>query len=278
VPRSRARIQPRLVTLSSDVGPAYAAQMKAVLARSMDPGRVVDLAHDLRAHAVEEAAFVVRTMAAGFPPGTVHVVVVDPGVGGRRAPIVIDCRDGSRLVGPDNGVLYPLAQLLGLGPAYRIERGLARALPRVGTTFDGRDVFAPAAAQLAAGRRPSTLGPPTDPKAFAIPTARRRAQGGVGEVVHADWFGNLVTNVPSEWVPRRTRRLEVRVGQGPSRPAAWCTSYEQIGAYRLGALGSSFGTVELAVGRGRALTRLRAHIGTPVRFRWLAHPARRVRA
>ncbi len=74
---------PRLITLTSDIGSAYAAQMKAVLARRRPPGTVVDLAHDLRPHAIGEAAFLFRAMAIGFPAGTVHVAVVDPGVGGR---------------------------------------------------------------------------------------------------------------------------------------------------------------------------------------------------
>ncbi len=84
----------RLVTLTSDVGAAYAAQMKGKLLSSLPPGRVVDLVHDLPAHGVEEAAFVLRAMATTFPAGTVHVVVVDPGVGGRRNQIVLVCRDG----------------------------------------------------------------------------------------------------------------------------------------------------------------------------------------
>lgn len=252
--------------------------MKAVIVRALEPGRLVDLAHDLPAHAIREAAFLVRAMAAGFPPGTVHVVVVDPGVGGRRAAIVVACRDGSRLVGPDNGVLFPLAQELGMGRAYRIEPERLRAPPRVGTTFDGRDVFAPAAAQLAEGRAPSSLGPVTEPRELSIPRARRQRQGADGEVVHVDRFGNLVTNIPSEWVPRHPARFQVQVGSGSARRLAWTTSYEQIGRGAVGALGSSFGTVELAVDRGRAVTRIGEGVGARVRLRWDSGLARRVRA
>jgi hypothetical protein len=243
--------------------------MKAVFARSLDPGRIVELAHDLPAHNVEEAAFVVRAMGIGFPSGTVHVVVVDPGVGGRRAPIAIACRDGSRLVGPNNGVLYPLARSLGIGPAYRIEPVRLRPdRPRVGTTFDGRDLFAPAAAALAAGRSPRSLGTPMSPRRLEIPVARRTPAGSSGEIVHVDHFGNLISNVPAEWVPRRIRTLEVRVGSARSRSLPWRTSYEALGVRRAGVLGSSFGTIEVAVAQGRAADRFHARVGSSVRIRW----------
>ncbi len=271
--RPRAGVRPRLVTLSSDVGSAYTAQMKAVLARSLDPGRVVDLANDLPAHSVEEAAFLVRAMAIGFPPGTVHVVVVDPGVGGRRLSIAIDCRDGSRLVGPDNGVLYPLASELGVRGAYRIEtERLHRGRARVGTTFDGRDVFAPAAASLAEGLAPSALGRKVAPHELRIPEAHRRREGASGYVVHVDHFGNLVTNVPTDWIPAGTRRIKARIGQGPTRTLPFVTSYESLGPHRVGGLGSSFGTVELAVALGRASGRLGVGAGSPVDFRWRRAP------
>jgi S-adenosyl-L-methionine hydrolase (adenosine-forming) len=252
--------------------------MKAVLARSIDPGRIVDLAHDLPAHAVEESAFIVRAMAGGFPAGTVHLVVVDPGVGGRRAPVLISCRDGSFLVGPDNGVLYPLAERLGIGPAYRLDVGRLRAGPRVGTTFDGRDVFAPAAVQVAEGRSPSELGALTALRVLTLPEAQRRPEGADGRVDHVDHFGNLVTNVPSDWLPRRTGPLEVRIGSGRKHELPWVASYESVGPRKAVALGSSFGTVELAVSRGRAERRFHARVGTPVRLRWSQVGRRRVRA
>jgi len=135
-PRSRGG---RLVTLTSDVGWAYAAQMKAALiAGGVDPSQVVDLAHDLPGHGVEEAAFLLREMARGFPPSTVHLAVIDPGVGGRRAPIAIATKAGPLLVGPDNGLLVPLAEELGVRAAYRIDPARLRRRPAVGTTFDGR--------------------------------------------------------------------------------------------------------------------------------------------
>jgi S-adenosyl-L-methionine hydrolase (adenosine-forming) len=258
----------RLVTLTTDIGSAYAAQMKAVLAHALPPGGIVDLAHDLRPHAVGEAAFLVRAMARGFPPGTVHVVVVDPGVGGRRAPIVIDCADGSRLVGPDNGVLLPLATALGGGRAYRLRPERWAARTRVGTTFDGRDVFAPAAARLAAGTPPARLGTPIRARPFALPAPDRLAHGARGEFLHQDRFGNLISNVPTAWVPAGAGWVTFGRRGAPVRRLPFVRSYEALGRDRLGVLGSSFGLLEVAVGEGDAARRLHMGAGARFRFGW----------
>jgi len=266
----RPRRGPRLITLTSDIGSAYAAQMKAVLARRRPPGTVVDLAHDLRPHAVGEAAFLLRAMAIGFPAGTVHVAVVDPGVGGRRAPIAVECADGSTLVGPDNGVLMPLAEALGRPRAYRIDPSRLEPRGRVGTTFDGRDLFAPTAGLLAEGTAARRLGRPIRPKRYSVPAARPLRGGARGEVVHEDRFGNLVTNIPTEWVPPGTTRVELRLGGGATRTLPFGSSYEVLGRGRFGCLGSSFGLLEIAVAEGNAAQRLAASVGAAVETRWLA--------
>lgn len=264
----RAPVGPRLITLTSDIGSAYAAQMKAVLAHRLLPGNVVDLAHDLRPHAVGEAAFLLRAMAGGFPPGTVHVAVVDPGVGGRRAPIAIECGDGSTLVGPDNGVLWPLATLLGRPKAYRIDPEKLGSGERVGTTFDGRDLFAPTAARLALGVRASRLGRPIRPRPYSVPTARATPWGARGEVLHTDRFGNLITDVPTDWLPESTSRATVRVDRTRPRTVPVARSYETLGPGRAGLLGSSFGLLEVAVREGSAARRFGAGTGSRVELRW----------
>lgn len=278
-----ARLPPgarrRLVTLSTDLGAAYAAQMKAVLAHDLPPGNVVDLAHDLSAHHVQEASFVVRAMAERFPAGSVHVVVVDPGVGGARAPVVVACRDGSALVGPDNGVLAPLAEALGGGTAFRIEPARLGGRPRIGTTFDGRDVFAPAAARLARGAAPEELGPPTALTSLARPCPQPCPGGARGAVAHVDRFGNAVTDVPTAWVPAGTSEVGVRWGRR-SRRVPFVTSYEQAGRGHVAVLGSSFGSLEVAIAEGRAARRLGLRVGSRLTFLWQPprrRPARRNR-
>ena len=255
----------RLVTLTSDLGSAYSAQMKAALvARGVPPRCILDLAHDLRAHGIREAAFLLRTMASSFPAYSVHVAVVDPGVGGRRQPVVVTTRAGPILVGPDNGVLSLLADELGFRSAHRIVRSRVGRSSRVGTTFDGRDLFAPAAALVARGTQPRALGPSTDFARVSIPAPTRRHGSMEGEVVHVDHFGNLITSLPSAWVSRGTQSVVLRLGSRRPQRVAWATSYEALGRGMLGALASSFGLVEIAVSEGRASDRLRAGTGTRV--------------
>lgn len=247
------------------MGSAYAAQMKAALiAGGVDPSRVIDLAHDVPAHGISEGAFLLREMARLFPPASVHVAVVDPGVGGTRSPIVIETRAGPFLVGPDNGVLMPLGEELGIRGTYRIERSRLSARPRVGTTFDGRDIFAPAAARLATGTRPADLGTAWTPKSFTLPVPSRRGPEARGVVAHVDRFGNLITNLPTSWFPHPGPSVRLRVGRARVRSVPWVTSYESLDPRTLGALGSSFGLVELAVREGRADALLDATVGTPV--------------
>jgi S-adenosylmethionine hydrolase len=266
--RAGQRRRPGLVTLTSDLGWAYAAQVKGALLRACPDIPLVDLTHDLPRHRISEAAFVLRAMATSFPPGTIHVAVVDPGVGGRRAPIVLRCRDGSVLVGPDNGVLAPLARALGRPHAMRLDRERIEPGDRVGTTFDGRDLFAPAAARIACGEPWSKLGSPFSFHDLRLPEAVRTPGAASGEIMHVDHFGNLISNVPTEWIPSPVAGLAVTVGSGRARRIPWVRSYETLGRGRLGALGSSFGTVELAVAEGSALERLTARTGTPIKLRW----------
>lgn len=240
----------------------------ALIAGGVSPARIVDLAHDLPAHGVREAAFLFREMARGFPPDSVHVAVVDPGVGGRRHPIALATRAGPILVGPDNGVLVPLAEELGWGVAHRIGAPRIGTRARVGTTFDGRDLFAPAAARLANRAPLSTLGPRIRPTRYSLPAATRTREGARGEVLHIDRFGNVITNIPSGWVGPTVTSVSVAVGPSSARSVRWTTSYEALGRGVLGTLGSSFGLVEISVGEGRAAERLRARVGSRVTLGW----------
>jgi S-adenosylmethionine hydrolase len=267
-PRTGRRRSPGLVTLTSDLGWAYAAQVKGALLRTCPDVPLVDLTHDLPRHRIAEAAFVFRSMALSFPPGTIHLAVVDPGVGGARAPVAIRCAEGSVLLGPDNGVLAPLAEALGDPTGYRLDPARAGRADRVGTTFDGRDLFAPAAARIARGDPLDRLGARAEFYPLALPQAVRGPSRVTGEVVHVDHFGNLISNVPTAWIPASAVRLQVSLAGRAARSVAWVRSYERLGRGKLGTLGSSFGTAEVAVAEGSAATRLRARFGTSLEFRW----------
>jgi S-adenosylmethionine hydrolase len=253
----------RFVTLTTDIGWAYAAQMKAVLARRAPNASVVDIAHDVAPQAIPEAAFLLGHVAPQFPPGTVHVAVVDPGVGGVRAPVAVRTQDGSFLVGPDNGVLSLACQTLGGGRTVRLTR------PRQSSaTFEGRDVFAPAAAALATGTTIGRLGVAHVLRELRLPRARRSPGGLSGEVVYVDVFGNAVTNLAGDALPPRTTTVTLRPGSGRARSADVWRTYEDGAEGAIGILPSSFGWLEVAARNGSAARRLALRRGSPVTVRW----------
>jgi S-adenosyl-L-methionine hydrolase (adenosine-forming) len=264
-----------LVTLTTDVGSAYAAQIRAVLLTADPSLRIVDLAVDLAPHDIAEASFLLEHMAYRFPPGSIHLAIVDPGVGSRRDPIAVRTRDWSTLIGPDNGLLDRLATRLGVTSAVRLDAEKVAVRPRVGATFDGRDLFAPAASAVARGRSLRSLGSPRTYRP-AIPVAPvQTARGAEGHLVHVDRFGNLITDLPSEWSPAPAGTARWRVDGGPWRAATAVRNYESLAPGEFGLLPSSFGTLEIAVRVDRALDRVPATVGTSVELRWLPETASR---
>jgi S-adenosyl-L-methionine hydrolase (adenosine-forming) len=257
-----------LVTLTTDLGDTYAAQVKAMLYRRLPAGSVVDLTHSLPAHGVTEAAFLVLHMAQRFPAGTVHVAVVDPGVGSDRAAIGIVTADGSILVGPDNGLLWPLGMALGNPRGYRLDPARITAQGSIAPTFEGRDLFAPAAALLASGSSLEFLGTPMEPQRYEIPTATLGPGSADGVVLHVDRFGNIITDVPSSSGPSLGGPISVRLGLGPARRARRRRTYGELGPAGWGVVGSSFGYLEISVREGSAAKRFGTRVGDRVRLAW----------
>jgi S-adenosylmethionine hydrolase len=194
-----------LLTLLTDFGlrDYYVAAVKGTVLRLARAATVeiVDLSHEVEPGDVAGAAFLLAAAAPAFPPGALHLAVVDPGVGGERRILAL-ATPGARFVAPDNGLLTPF---LDAGTAYSVERP-DLYLPGPGSTFHGRDRFAPVAAALLGGETVSALGPPVaDPRRLEEPRPRRSGRRLEGVVVHVDRFGNLVTNLPSSWLPPRFR-------------------------------------------------------------------------
>ena len=231
-----------IITLTTDFGTAdgYVGAMKGVIAR-IARGRpvVVDLAHDIPPGDIAHAAWVVATATSEFPYGSIHIVVVDPGVGGARREIIVRA-NGRYYVGPDNGVFAYLAA----GEAYAIENERFRA-ERVSRTFHGRDVFAPTAAAIASGDSPSTAGRKVD-LVGRLPWGPREHQ--VGRIVHIDRFGNLISDLPEQ----EAGRAVLVAGQ----VLPLLGTYEEVAPGQLLAYIGSAGTVEIAVRDGRADRRL----------------------
>jgi S-adenosylmethionine hydrolase len=242
----------RVVTLLTDFGTAdgYVGEMKGVLATSAPGVTIVDIAHDLAPHDVDSARLALARYWRRFPAGTVHMVVVDPGVGGSRAALAI-ASAGRLLVGPDNGVLSPA--LLHAG---------ARCVslpvpPSAAPTFHGRDVFAPAAADLAQGIALDALGAPhAAPIVRRTPEATRRADGTLaGVVITIDRFGNAVTNL----MARHGGAVDVG-----GRRIALARTYSEVEAGDPVALVGSSGLVEIAVRDGSAAAQLGLRRGSSV--------------
>ncbi|WP_242339749.1 MULTISPECIES: S-adenosyl-l-methionine hydroxide adenosyltransferase family protein [Anaeromyxobacter] len=243
-----------LFTLLTDfgAGSGYPAQLKAVLLAAHPDARLVDVSHEVPAFDVLAGALLLEACVPWFPPAAIHLAVVDPGVGtARRALCVVDPA-GRLLVGPDNGLLTPF---LGAGArAFEITPGVAVPAPR-SATFHGRDLFAPAAAFLAAGGAPERLGPSlSDPERLAWPGAERRGGALAGVTLAADPFGNLVTSV-READLAGAAVAEVRVGGERVR---FVRTFGDGAPGELVAYVGSGGRVELAVREGSAAARLGA--------------------
>ncbi len=254
-----------IVTLTTDFGlrDPYVAEMKGVILGIVSAaGRdvhLVDVTHEIEAHDVTEGALALEAAAPFFPPGTVHLGVVDPGVGTTRRAIAVSAA-GHVFVGPDNGLFTPF---LGDGGWQAVEvRSLAHRRPVVSRTFHGRDVFAPAVAHLALGLDLPSLGPPVrDPVRLPWPHVSERAGTVGGTVVHVDRFGNLITSIPAAAIEPLGRAARVRVA-GKVLPLVG--TYGDLGPGRAGALVGAGNRLEIAVREGSAATVLHAHRGTPV--------------
>jgi S-adenosyl-L-methionine hydrolase (adenosine-forming) len=186
----------RIITLTSDFGlkDSYAAEMKAAILGIRPDAIIVDVTHLVDKFNVRSGAFALASAAPHFPDGTVHVAVVDPTVGTQRRPIAIETKRGF-FVGPDNGLLVLAAEAQGI---MRIHEIASRRfmLPHVSSTFHGRDIFAPAAAHLANGVALEEFGPQiTDYVKPEFTVVKRSKDALVGEVLHVDDFGNIITNI-----------------------------------------------------------------------------------
>ncbi|MCW4010917.1 MAG: SAM-dependent chlorinase/fluorinase [Candidatus Bathyarchaeota archaeon] len=195
-------MSPKIITLTTDFGlkDPYIAEMKAAILSICPNANIVDITHQVDKFKVPTGAFILASAAPFFPKDTIHVAVVDPGVGTQRRPIILETPRGF-FVGPDNGLLVLAAKAQGIKQA-RVIAHRRFMLPHVSATFHGRDVFAPAAAHLANGAALEEFGPEiTD---FAQPSfvqIKRTSEKLLGEVLHVDDFGNIITNIRAADLP-----------------------------------------------------------------------------
>ncbi len=250
-----------IITLCTDFGEkdSYVASMKGVILGINPSATIVDASHGVPAHDIRFAAFVLNGYYRYFPKSTIHVVVVDPGVGGTRSGMVVKTKD-YLFVGPDNGVFtHILAQ--GHPACYELSRG-----HRASCTFHGRDVFAPAAARFSLRQDSTVLGKKIEsPVRIDVSCPAVGRNGVTGEVIHIDGFGNAITNIPADLV--RTRRIRGIMVKS-YRITGLVGTYEQCSTATPCALIDSFGLLEIAVHEGSAHTNLGIGMGERVRVIW----------
>ena len=265
-----------LITLTTDFGTddAYVAAMKGVIL-GINPGAtIVDISHSVEPQNIRQGAFVFSTAYSYFPQDTVHLVVVDPGVGGPRRAIILET-DNAIFVAPDNGVLSYIIQA---STRKRISRATLMKLPpelqafeitnpkywhhSVSSTFHGRDIFAPVAAHISLGTPLNELGQAiASVNVFPRPHPIPGSDGNlIGHVLHIDHFGNLITDIPSQDLPSSKFRIEV----AGHKIGSLSQSYEQ--AQELLAIIGSSGHLEIALKSGSAAQLLGSKVGDELRL------------
>jgi len=245
-----------IVTLMTDFGlrDPYVGMMKGAILSVHGTARIVDISHHIAAGVIGQAAHILQQTYPYFPKGTVHVTVVDPGVGTERRPILLVTRM-HLFVGPDNGLFWPIIEACKDAEVIHLTES-RYFLRRVSETFHGRDIFAPVAGHLCQGADPLDMGPVIhDPVQLKLPEPYRKAGSLYGQIVRVDHFGNLITNIRRRDIEGFTAggRPVVRIGdlliEGIQTTYAGTPEREAL------ALFDSSGHLEIAVNSGRAVDR-----------------------
>lgn len=244
--------RPRIVALTTDFGleDVYVGVVRGVIKTLSPEAEVIDICHAVRPGDLHEGAFMLLSSVPFLPRGTIHVCVVDPGVGMARRIVAVRA-GGHTLIAPDNGVLAPVVEALGGASEARCLTNDRLQRPQRGSTFQGRDVMAPVAAHLVRGIDFALVGEPAgalaDLPGFA-PTVGADAVS--GRVLHVDRFGNVVTNFVAGDLGGRPEDWTIEVGSGTA--GAWARTYADVGPGAALAYVGSVGFIEVAVRDGHA--------------------------
>jgi hypothetical protein len=254
-----------IITLMTDFGQegTYAGVMKGVILGLNPRARIVDLTHTLTPFEPAEAALWLRASYHYFPKGAIHVVVVDPGVGGRRR-IIAAHTDGHFFLAPDNGILHPILSTH-KGNVHSVT-DRRYFLAHVSRTFHGRDIFAPVAAHLSVGLAIERLGPPL-PEIHPLDLPEPKLVQDreiVGRIVLTDRFGNLITNVPRPMLEHLGPADDLAVHIGSKTIHGIRRSYSDAPKGELLAVVGSLDTLEIACHQASAKRKLRARIGAAI--------------
>jgi len=254
----------KIITLTTDFGlkDPYIAQMKGVILSISPNVKIIDITHNIEKFNIIEGAFTLAATTKFFPKGTIHVVVIDPGVGTERNAIIIKT-ERYYYVGPDNGVLTYVIEREEIKKIIKIKRN--RYVNReISNTFHGRDVFAPAAAYIAKGVKCIKLGEEKDSyKTLQIQKAYRDNEKIYGKVIYIDSFGNIITNINRKLLKDayKHNRLTLKIGDKPIREIRLVKAYGELNKGELLAIIDSYDLLEIAVNRGNASDILEVKVG-----------------
>jgi hypothetical protein len=266
---SNPRMDPRppLITLTTDFGTRdpYLGALRGALLTACPGAQLVDIGHDLAPYDRLAGAYLLGATAPWFPPGTVHLAIVDPGVGGPRRPLAFSA-GGSLFVGPDNGLftaIYDRLEVVELRAIDALRLGLGNAHP----TFHGRDLFAPVAGRLACGMPLAEVGPATsDPVRLPVPAPRHEGARLHAGVLHVDRFGNVASNLTREALARLGIEAGALGWPGATRPLAVHRTFSDAASSELFLFWGSSGYLELALDQGSAAARLGLTAGEALEF------------
>jgi S-adenosylmethionine hydrolase len=255
-----------IITLTTDFGgkDPYVAEMKATILGITPNATIIDISQQIEKFNVRMGAYVLASASPYFPKGAIHMTVVDPGVGTRRQPILIQTKH-SYFVGPDNGVLALAARNEQIKHIHKLANPKLM-LRRVSNTFHGRDIFAPAAAHLANRTPPAEFGPELD----GIITPRfakivRRSNMLMGEVIHVDDFGNIVTNFGEKELKLMKINHMVNVKLGSVKLGLkLCRTYSEVQLHKPLALIGSHNFLEISLNQGNAAKTFKVKSGSKI--------------
>jgi len=261
-----------LVAVLTDFGTRgfYVGAMEGAMYTANPRAKITTITHQIEPFNVAEGSYVLTQAAREFPPGTVFLAVVDPGVGTARRCIVAETRDHKVFVAPDNGLLTGVMDELGVAHAYEITNSRLMRRGTVSTTFHGRDILGPAAAHLAGGTRPSDVGPEiTDLVRLPVTPALRHGVALVGFVVYVDRYGNMITNIPDRLIKEMGfgpgTRIRITIRRKPIT-ATFATTYDDVPEGDWVAFINAEKVLEIAMNLRNAAETVGASAGTKVRL------------
>lgn len=255
----------QIITLTSDFGlqDHYVSAMKAVILGITPDVRLVDISHDIPPQDIMAGAWVVRNAAFLFPPGTVHLVVVDPGVGTSRHPVALKIKD-QYFVGPDNGIFSLLFKDFEY-EACKLNNSEYWRTGEVSKTFHGRDIFAPVAAHLSSGIPLNEIGDPINELEtyhWAVPIADK--DGLQGWVLHIDRFGNLITNISKELIDDHIKKKDMKIYVGNTMLNKVVSTFGDVEEGEPAAFIGSSGMLEIGINKGNAARMLSVDKGAQI--------------